>query len=75
MDQKMFCYQCQETAGCKGCTMSGVCSPSVPVWNVVCSGEVVLFFSGSCVVGFVCVVGGVLPCLAENVSKSIGVGV
>lgn len=21
----MFCYQCQETAGCKGCTMSGVC--------------------------------------------------
>ena len=25
MDQKMFCYQCQETAGCKGCTMSGVC--------------------------------------------------
>lgn len=25
MEQKMFCYQCQETAGCKGCTMSGVC--------------------------------------------------
>lgn len=23
--QKMFCYQCQETAGCSGCTMSGVC--------------------------------------------------
>jgi hydroxylamine reductase len=22
---KMFCYQCQETAGCKGCTVSGVC--------------------------------------------------
>lgn len=21
----MFCYQCQETAGCEGCTMSGVC--------------------------------------------------
>lgn len=21
----MFCYQCQETAGCKGCTVSGVC--------------------------------------------------
>ena len=21
----MFCYQCQETAGCKGCTMVGVC--------------------------------------------------
>ena len=25
MEHKMFCYQCQETAGCKGCTMSGVC--------------------------------------------------
>ena len=25
MEQKMFCYQCQETAGCSGCTQSGVC--------------------------------------------------
>lgn len=25
MDNKMFCYQCQETAGCKGCTVVGVC--------------------------------------------------
>ena len=25
MENKMFCYQCQETAGCKGCTMIGVC--------------------------------------------------
>ena len=25
MERKMFCYQCQETAGCKGCTVSGVC--------------------------------------------------
>ena len=25
MEQKMFCYQCQEKAGCKGCTVSGVC--------------------------------------------------
>ena len=25
MKEKMFCYQCQETAGCKGCTISGVC--------------------------------------------------
>ena len=25
MSEKMFCYQCQETAGCKGCTMVGVC--------------------------------------------------
>jgi len=25
MENKMFCYQCQETAGCKGCTVAGVC--------------------------------------------------
>ena len=25
MENKMFCFQCQETAGCKGCTQSGVC--------------------------------------------------
>lgn len=25
MDNKMFCFQCQETAGCKGCTVMGVC--------------------------------------------------
>ena len=25
MENKMFCYQCQETAGCRGCTISGVC--------------------------------------------------
>lgn len=25
MEQKMFCYQCQETAGCVGCTQAGVC--------------------------------------------------
>ena len=25
MENKMFCYQCQETAGCKGCTQMGVC--------------------------------------------------
>ena len=25
MENKMFCYQCQETAGCAGCTKSGVC--------------------------------------------------
>ena len=25
MEQHMFCYQCQETAGCKGCTRVGVC--------------------------------------------------
>ena len=25
MENKMFCYQCQETAGCSGCTQAGVC--------------------------------------------------
>ena len=25
METKMFCYQCQETAGNKGCTINGVC--------------------------------------------------
>ena len=25
MENKMFCYQCQETAGCLGCKMMGVC--------------------------------------------------
>ena len=27
----MFCYQCQETAGCKGCTLSGVCGKTPDV--------------------------------------------
>ena len=25
MENKMFCFQCQETAGCKACTQVGVC--------------------------------------------------
>ncbi len=25
MENKMFCYQCQETANCTGCTQAGVC--------------------------------------------------
>ncbi|MBS4804370.1 MAG: hydroxylamine reductase [Clostridium sp.] len=28
MDNKMFCFQCQETAGCTGCTQFGVCGKS-----------------------------------------------
>lgn len=31
MDQNMFCYQCQETAGCTGCTRSGVCGKTPDV--------------------------------------------
>ncbi len=25
MENQMFCFQCQETAGCRGCTIRGVC--------------------------------------------------
>ncbi|GAB6168857.1 hydroxylamine reductase [Clostridium carnis] len=28
MENKMFCFQCQETAGCTGCTSFGVCGKS-----------------------------------------------
>ncbi len=31
MENKMFCYQCQETAGCTGCTQMGVCGKSPEV--------------------------------------------
>lgn len=31
MENKMFCYQCQETAGCTGCKMVGVCGKTPDV--------------------------------------------
>lgn len=31
MENKMFCFQCQETAGCKGCTQMGVCGKTPEV--------------------------------------------
>ncbi|MGB4437746.1 MAG: hydroxylamine reductase, partial [Sedimentibacter sp.] len=31
MENAMFCYQCQETAGCTGCTKVGVCGKSPEV--------------------------------------------
>ena len=34
MDNKMFCYQCQETAGCKGCTISGVCGKTPEIAKI-----------------------------------------
>lgn len=34
MDYKMFCYQCQETANCSGCTVSGVCSKKPDTANM-----------------------------------------
>lgn len=33
-EKKMFCFQCQETAGCKGCTFKGVCGKSSDVANL-----------------------------------------
>ncbi|MBU3803963.1 MAG: hydroxylamine reductase [Candidatus Cellulosilyticum pullistercoris] len=34
MDNQMFCYQCQETAGCTGCTKVGVCGKSPELANM-----------------------------------------
>ena len=31
MENQMFCYQCQETAGCSGCTRVGVCGKQLDV--------------------------------------------
>ena len=31
MENKMFCFQCQETAGCEGCTVMGVCGKTPEV--------------------------------------------
>ena len=28
MNQDMFCFQCEQTAGCGGCTRAGVCGKS-----------------------------------------------
>ena len=30
----MFCYQCQETAGCSGCTVKGVCGKTPEVARI-----------------------------------------
>lgn len=34
MENAMFCYQCQETAGCTGCTKFGVCGKSPELANM-----------------------------------------
>ncbi len=34
MEQNMFCYQCQETANCTGCTKFGVCGKSPELSNI-----------------------------------------
>ena len=31
MENQMFCFQCQETAGCSGCTVRGVCGKTAEV--------------------------------------------
>ncbi len=35
MEAKMFCYQCQETAGNKGCTIKGVCGKDFSTANLM----------------------------------------
>ncbi len=35
MEQKMFCYQCQETAGNKGCLLKGVCGKDYSTANLM----------------------------------------
>ncbi len=35
MEKKMFCYQCQETAGNKGCTLKGVCGKDFTTANLM----------------------------------------
>lgn len=34
MSSNMFCYQCQETAGCTGCTHTGVCGKKAETANL-----------------------------------------
>lgn len=34
MDSKMFCFQCEQTAGCSGCTVSGVCGKTPSTANL-----------------------------------------
>lgn len=34
MVYKMFCYQCQETSGCSGCTQGGVCGKTARTANL-----------------------------------------
>ena len=35
MEKKMFCYQCQETAGNKGCILKGVCGKDFSTANLM----------------------------------------
>ena len=34
MDSKMFCFQCQETQGNKGCTVKGICGKTAEIANL-----------------------------------------
>ena len=31
---KMFCFQCEQTAQCKGCTQMGICGKSADIANL-----------------------------------------
>ena len=43
MENKMFCWQCQETAGNKGCTQSGVCGKDPKTAGLIEIGRAVSF--------------------------------
>ena len=32
--EKMFCFQCEQTAQCKGCTVQGVCGKAADTANL-----------------------------------------
>ena len=34
MDNNMFCFQCEQTANCTGCTKSGVCGKTPEIANL-----------------------------------------
>ena len=34
MSNNMFCFQCEQTAGCTGCTKSGVCGKTPEIANL-----------------------------------------
>ena len=44
MENQMFCFQCEQTAGCSGCTKSGVCGKTPEIANLqdVLTGAIVV---------------------------------
>lgn len=44
MENQMFCFQCEQTSGCNGCTKSGVCGKTPEIANLqdVLTGAIVV---------------------------------